>query len=81
MDRSASRLVCRRVPIRGWAHQAARLKLGLRCQSVRRFTTTTDSTHRPPVADNLLAQMFTVTRPNEMWGTDITSIAMVEGGG
>lgn len=28
-----------------------RKKLGLRCQHVRRFTTTTDSSHRLPVAD------------------------------
>jgi transposase InsO family protein len=56
-----------------------RKKLGLRCQLVRRFTTTTDSTHRLPVVDNLLAQMFTVTRPNETWVTDITYIATAEG--
>ncbi len=32
-----------------------RKKLGLRCQQVRRFTTTTDSTHALPVAENVLA--------------------------
>jgi putative transposase len=56
-----------------------RKKLGLRCTPVRRFTTTTDSAHRLPVADNLLAQTFTATRPNETWVTDITYIATAEG--
>jgi putative transposase len=49
-----------------------RKKLGLRCTPVRRFTLTTDSAHQLPVADNLLAQTFTTTRPNETWVTDIT---------
>ncbi|MDH5669958.1 MAG: IS3 family transposase [Nitrospira sp.] len=56
-----------------------RKKLGLRCTQVRRFTITTDSAHHLPVADNLLAQTFTATRPNEMWVTDITYIATAEG--
>jgi len=49
-----------------------RKKLGLRCTQVRRFTTTTDSTHALPVAENVLAQTFAATRPNETWVTDIT---------
>jgi len=57
-----------------------RKKLGIRCKPVRRFTTTTDSTHRLPVADNLLAQTFTATRPNETWVTAITYVATAEGG-
>lgn len=56
-----------------------RKKLGIGCTQVRRFTTTTDSRHHLPVADNLLAQTFTATRPNETWGTDITYIATAEG--
>jgi len=56
-----------------------RKKLGLRCTHVRRFTTTTDSTHRLPVADNLLAQTFTATHPNEAWLTDITYVPTAEG--
>ena len=56
-----------------------RKKLGLRCTQVRRFTLTTDSAHRLPVADNLLAQPFTATRPNETGVTDITSVATAEG--
>ena len=49
-----------------------RKKLGLRCQQVRRFTTTTDSTHALPVVENVLAQTFATRRPNEAWVTDIT---------
>jgi putative transposase len=49
-----------------------RKKLGLRCQPVRRFTTTTDSTPALPVVENVLAQTLATRRPNEAWGTDIT---------
>jgi putative transposase len=57
-----------------------RKRLGLRCTPVRRFTITTDSAHRLPVADNLLAQTFTATRSNETWVTDITYVPTAEGG-
>ncbi len=56
-----------------------RKKLRLRCKQVRRFTTTTDSTHALPVAENILAQTFVATRPNETWVTDITYIPTGEG--
>ena len=56
-----------------------RKKLGLRCIPVHRWTTTTDSAHHLPVAENLLAQTFTATRPNETWLTDITYVPTGEG--
>lgn len=56
-----------------------RKKLGLRCKQVRRFTTTTESNHPLPVADNLLAQTFDARRPNETWVTDITYVPTAEG--
>ena len=56
-----------------------RKKLGLRCTQVRRFTTTTDSTHALPVAANVLAQTFAATRPNETWVTDLTYVPTAEG--
>jgi len=56
-----------------------RKKLGLRCTPVQRFTITTDSAHHLPVAENLLAQTFTATRPNETWLTDITYVPTGEG--
>jgi transposase InsO family protein len=56
-----------------------RKKLGLRCKQVRRFTTTTDSNHPLPVAENVLAQTFDARRPNEAWVTDITYVPTAEG--
>jgi len=58
-----------------------RRELGLCCvQQKRRFrVTTTDSRHTLPVAPNLLEQRFTVTRPDEVWTTDITYVATAEG--
>jgi len=56
-----------------------RKKRRLRCTQVRRFTTTTDSTHALPVAEHVLAQTVVATRPNETWVTDITSIPTAEG--
>lgn len=56
-----------------------RKKLGLRCKQVRRFTTTTESNHALPVAENVLAQTFVATRPNETWVTDITYVPTAEG--
>ncbi|MCA1607083.1 MAG: IS3 family transposase [Acidobacteria bacterium] len=58
-----------------------RRELGLQCiQQKRCFrVTTTDSQHQLPVAPNLLAQRFTVTRPDEAWTADITYVPTDEG--
>ena len=56
-----------------------RRKLGLRCRQKRRFKITTDSRHSLPVAENLLAQKFTASAPNQIWLTDITYIPTGEG--
>jgi putative transposase len=53
--------------------------LGLRCRQKRKFKATTDSSHRLPVASNLLDRQFAVTAPNKAWVTDITYIATDEG--
>lgn len=45
---------------------------GLRCKTVRKFVTTTDSRHKEPVADNLLNREFKVSSPNRVWAGDIT---------
>ncbi len=66
-------------PAGGGRIKRLRKKLGLRCQQVRRFTTTTDSTHALQVAKNVLAQTFATRRPNEAWVTDITYVPTVEG--
>ncbi len=81
MGRSASRRNCVRTASQPGIGRIKRLrkKLGLRCIQVCRFTITTDSAHQLPVADNLLAQTFTATRPNETWVTDITYVSTGEG--
>jgi transposase InsO family protein len=56
-----------------------RRKLGLRCRQKRRFKFTTDSRHSLPVAENLLAQKFVASAPNQIWLTDITYIPTGEG--
>ncbi len=54
-------------------------KLGLRSKIARKYKYTTDSNHRLPTAPNLLDGQFTVTRPNNVWTTDITYIRTKEG--
>ena len=56
-----------------------RKKLGLRCKQKKKFKATTDSRHNLPVAENLLDQKFEVTRPNQVWVSDITYVATGEG--
>jgi hypothetical protein len=45
---------------------------GIRAKAPRRFVRTTDSGHRQPVAENLLARDFEPEGPNESWRADIT---------
>lgn len=52
---------------------------GIRAKSRRRFVRTTDSNHRLPVAENLLARDFEPRGPNEVWCADITYIPTHEG--
>lgn len=53
---------------------------GIRAATPRRFrVVTTDSNHGLPIADNLLAQTFVATRPNEIWLADISYIPTDEG--
>lgn len=53
---------------------------GIQAVSHRKFRVqTTDSRHDLPVAENLLEQEFTATKPNEVWLSDITSIHTSEG--
>ena len=61
--------------------KSIRRELGLQCvQQKRRFRVpTTDSRHRLPIAENLLEQCFTVTRPDAVWTADITYVATQEG--
>jgi len=45
---------------------------GLKCKTVKRFTKTTDSNHKEPIAANLLKREFNVSTPNSVWAGDIT---------
>ena len=44
-----------------------------------RFTRTTDSRHKLPIAPNLLGRDFTATAPNRVWVTDVTFIWTLQG--
>ena len=52
---------------------------GIRAQRMRRFTATTDSKHRLPVAENVLNRQFDVEVPNARWAADITYIWTQQG--
>jgi putative transposase len=49
---------------------------GIQARHKRKWITTTDSKHHLPVAPNLLNREFSVSRPNQVWTTDITYIAV-----
>ncbi len=52
---------------------------GIQAKASRRFVHTTDSNHRLPVAENLLARDFDPSGPNAAWSADITYIPTREG--
>ncbi|TCW32701.1 transposase InsO family protein [Marichromatium gracile] len=52
---------------------------GLRGRHRRRYRVTTDSSHRLPVAENLLARDFRPSAPNQVWSADITDLWTDEG--
>jgi putative transposase len=54
---------------------------GIQARHKRKWITTTDSKHHLPVAANLLNREFKVSRPNQVWTTDITYIAGGVNGG
>ena len=55
-----------------------RREMGLSCKQKCKCKATTHSAHSLPVAENLLGQVFTPTKPNEVWTGDITYIATDE---
>jgi transposase InsO family protein len=54
-------------------------ELGLRSVRKRRFKPTTDSSHKLPVAPNVLARRFEAEAPDKAWVTDITQVWTSEG--
>lgn len=63
-------------------HRVARIMRdnGLKALQKRRFTRTTDSEHKGPVAPNILDQDFAATGPNKKWGVDITYVRTTKAG-
>lgn len=53
--------------------------LGLQVVCHRKFKATTNSRHKLPVFDNILARDFDVSQPNKAWVCDITYLATEEG--
>lgn len=52
---------------------------GIRSKVVKKYKATTNSKHDLPVAENLIRQDFTTSKPNEKWFSDITYIPTAEG--
>jgi len=52
---------------------------GMRAKRKHRWKATTQSKHKLPVAENLLARGFKADKPNQKWVADITYIPTVEG--
>jgi transposase InsO family protein len=52
---------------------------GIRAQGRRRYKVTTDSSHKRPVAPNILSRDFEAQGPNQKWVGDITYIWTAEG--
>lgn len=52
---------------------------GLNAKARRHRTSTTDSRHGSPVADNVLGQDFRADAPNTTWVADITGVWTAEG--
>lgn len=54
-------------------------KHSIRAKTKRKFKVTTDSKHRQPVSPNLVAQNYSVDKPNAVWTSDITYLRTKEG--
>lgn len=54
-------------------------KEGLQSKIRKQWKVTTNSSHKYPVAPNLLSQNFTVSRANEVWVSDITYVKTNQG--
>lgn len=52
---------------------------GIRSKVTKKFKATTNSKHNLPVAENILNQDFTASKPNKKWVSDITYISTKEG--
>lgn len=78
-ERLHSDLADHAVHITPYRVRMLRKKLNLRCKQKRKFKITTNSNHKFPVANNILARAFAVGAPNRAWVSDITYISTDEG--
>ena len=58
---------------------ASLVRQGLVARPPRRWKRTTDSSHREPVAPNLLARNFTASAPDRVWVSDTTYLPVLGG--
>lgn len=54
-------------------------RYGIRSKLKRKVKATTNSKHKRPVADNIIARDFKAKKPNSKWSSDITYIWTEEG--
>ena len=54
-------------------------RYGIRSKLKRKFKSTTNSMHKRPVADNIIARDFKAKKPNSKWSSNITHIWTEEG--
>ena len=78
-ERLQRELASHKIKVSIYRIRKIRERLGIVCKQRRKYKATTDSKHTLPVAENLLNQTFTVSRPNEVWLSDITYISTGEG--
>ncbi len=58
---------------------ASMVRQGLVARPPRRWKRTTDSSHREPIAPNLLARNFTASAPDRVWVADTTYLPVLGG--
>ncbi len=58
---------------------ASMVRQGLRARPRRRWRRTTDSSHRDPIAPNLLDRNFTASAPDRAWVADTTYVPVLGG--
>lgn len=78
-ERLHSDMVDHGIHITPYQVRMLRKKLNLRCKQRRKFKVTTNSNHKFPVANNILARAFNVSSPNKAWVSDITYVSTNEG--